>query len=318
MNALLKKPSQKDHLSRHNTWFLVVFTVLLINSDLSFAQLSLDSCISSAVKNYPLLKARNELDQIYNISLEKNRSVNYPRFNLSGQGKYQSDVVELDVETPFGGLDFPQVPHFQYNAALNASQVIYNGGIKSIEKEMIINDFNAGKAELDVAERELKERVQKIYLDILFMEKQIQVIRLMDKTIQSGIDRLTVGYEGGVVPEIDIELLRAEKISLGRKYIRMEESRKALVERLALICGIEIKPSEEFIVPFAEFEALKPLRPEYLVFNARMKSLDLKKEKLGIKRVPQVSAFGQAGYGRPGLNMLSDKWQDFYIVGLQL
>jgi outer membrane protein TolC len=318
MDSLKVKLYHIDDFRNSFKRLAIILVSLLMSFNLCHSQVSLDSCIAGAVKNYPVLKARSEIDQIYQISLDKNKSMNFPRFSISGQGKYQSDVIELDVETPLGGLDFPAVPHFQYNAALNATQVIYNGGLKAIEKEMIINDFNAGKAELDAAERELKDRVQKIYLEILLREKQIEVIELMGNTIQSSIERLTAGYEGGVVPEIEIDLLRAEKISLDRKYLTLDESRKALIQSLALICGMGIKPSDEFEIPFAEFVTIEPQRPEYHLYNARLKSLDLKKEKLGIKRVPQLSAFGQAGYGRPGLNMLSDKWQDFYIVGIQL
>ena len=38
---------------------------------------------------------------------------------------------------------------------------------------------------------------------------------------------------------------------------------------------------------------------------------------MGLKTIPRLSAFGQAGFGRPGLNFMSDEWQDFYVMGLQ-
>jgi len=33
--------------------------------------------------------------------------------------------------------------------------------------------------------------------------------------------------------------------------------------------------------------------------------------------LPKVNAFGQAGYGNPGLNMLDNSFQTFYMVGLK-
>src|SRR5665647_401646 len=41
-------------------------------------------------------------------------------------------------------------------------------------------------------------------------------------------------------------------------------------------------------------------------------------EVLSIARKPYVYAFGQAGYGRPGLNMLDNNFADWYMVGAGL
>ena len=284
----------------------------------SYSQVSLDSCLQSAYNNHPALKAREVIGDIYEYKLENNRRADYPRFSLSGQGKYQSDVVELDIESPFGDLEFPEVPHLQFSAALNASQVIYNGGKRGIEKQMIINEYEASISELEATRRSIRESVQEIYLGILLKEKQVDVIELLGHTIDLSIKRLEAGIEGGVVPEIDLDLLMAEKINLNKKYLSLEETRKSMVQSLSIICCIDIDPSVRLIVPTVDFIPLTPDRPETDVFRSRINGMDLKKEMLGLKRLPQISAFGQAGYGRPGLNMLSDEWQDFYIVGLQL
>ncbi|MDA3820468.1 MAG: TolC family protein, partial [Candidatus Delongbacteria bacterium] len=45
--------------------------------------------------------------------------------------------------------------------------------------------------------------------------------------------------------------------------------------------------------------------------------LEVQKEMLFTQRYPQLAAFGQAGYGRPGLNMLSDDFEPFAIVGVK-
>jgi len=39
---------------------------------------------------------------------------------------------------------------------------------------------------------------------------------------------------------------------------------------------------------------------------------------LGSKNLPRLSAFGQAGYGRPGYDMLKNKFDDFYTIGARL
>jgi outer membrane protein TolC len=36
------------------------------------------------------------------------------------------------------------------------------------------------------------------------------------------------------------------------------------------------------------------------------------------RRIPVLMAFGQAGYGRPGYDMLNDNFDDYYMVGIRL
>jgi outer membrane protein TolC len=42
------------------------------------------------------------------------------------------------------------------------------------------------------------------------------------------------------------------------------------------------------------------------------------KELTGKKRLPQLYAFGQTGYGKPGYNMMSEDWDYYYMVGAGL
>ena len=45
--------------------------------------------------------------------------------------------------------------------------------------------------------------------------------------------------------------------------------------------------------------------------------MDISKEIITKNNLPKLKAFGQAGYGNPGLNMLDNSFQTFYIVGLK-
>ena len=59
-------------------------------------------------------------------------------------------------------------------------------------------------------------------------------------------------------------------------------------------------------------------RPEYQQFQATRDVLDKTGDALSSQLKPRLSAFGRAGYGRPGLNPLSDKFDSYWLTGLQL
>jgi outer membrane protein TolC len=59
-------------------------------------------------------------------------------------------------------------------------------------------------------------------------------------------------------------------------------------------------------------------RPELNYFES-MKTLTQNTSLLiNSKRMPTLAAYGRVGYGNPGLNMLQNKWDTYYFVGVKL
>jgi outer membrane protein TolC len=59
-------------------------------------------------------------------------------------------------------------------------------------------------------------------------------------------------------------------------------------------------------------------RPEYAQFARSRDVLARKQEAESAERRVRISAFGHAGYGRPGLNPIGDRFDTYFIAGLQL
>ncbi|MGD9558691.1 MAG: TolC family protein, partial [Mangrovibacterium sp.] len=66
-----------------------------------------------------------------------------------------------------------------------------------------------------------------------------------------------------------------------------------------------------------DFEA-EVERPELALFGLQSVSLAASSELLKKQRNPQIYGFGQAGYGRPGLNMLDPDFNTYYLAGAGL
>ncbi|HEX9151669.1 MAG TPA: TolC family protein, partial [Flavobacterium sp.] len=58
-------------------------------------------------------------------------------------------------------------------------------------------------------------------------------------------------------------------------------------------------------------------RPELKLFDLQNDQIEVSKEVISKNNLPKVNAFAQAGYGNPGLNMLDNSFQTFYMVGLK-
>ena len=57
-------------------------------------------------------------------------------------------------------------------------------------------------------------------------------------------------------------------------------------------------------------------RPELKYFDLLGNKIDQNSQLLQKARSPKLFGFGQAGYGRPGLNMLKNTFDPYYLVGV--
>ena len=85
---------------------------------------------------------------------------------------------------------------------------------------------------------------------------------------------------------------------------------------LVILTGKSDLTNTELIykVPQASFEQIIN-RPEFYLFNSKSEQLETSKKLLDKTRNPKLFGFGQAGYGKPGLNMLSNNFDAYYLVG---
>ena len=58
-------------------------------------------------------------------------------------------------------------------------------------------------------------------------------------------------------------------------------------------------------------------RPELNLLDQRILLVDMQSRMLNVKVTPKVSVFAQAGYGKPGLNMLSNDFDTYFLSGVR-
>jgi outer membrane protein TolC len=97
----------------------------------------------------------------------------------------------------------------------------------------------------------------------------------------------------------------------------MSATKKAYLDMLKLFMGLEQDTDLALEKPVAPSLEEKISRPELQAFELQKKIYDLRANLLKDKIKPRVSFFVQGGYGRPGLNFLSNDFEWYYIGGLR-
>lgn len=281
------------------------------------AQLTLESCQEKAYNNYPRIRqyALIEKSQAYNLSnVQKG---NLPQISLQGKASYQSDVTSLPFDFP--GVPDELQPHDQYQAVINIQQNIWDGGNIQGRKKEITALSKERQAEIDVDMYALRERINQLYFGLLLLSEQIKQNKLLQEQLSHSLNQVTAYCQNGIANQADIDAVKVEQIKTRQEAVVLRSKQEAYLRMLSLFIGESLTDKTQLEKPLASEPLSNEInRPELAWYSARQQRLFIQEQNLKNSFMPQFSLFAQGGYANPGLNMLQDKFQAYYIVGARL
>ena len=293
--------------------------ILLLPVQMVFAQneVSLDSCYTWARENYPNLKQSEIWQEITSLKKDNIKTNYLPQVTLNGQATYQSDVTKVDISVP--GISIPSVAKDQYKIYAEFKQSIWDGGISeaSAKLEDAVLQSNLNQFEIELYE--LNDQVSEAFFTALAIEKQMQVLVAQKKVLEEKLKKVQSGIQNQVVEKSAALELEAEILNIEQNELQLESGRKTALSMLSILTGKNISADAELNYPPAQtfnFEGFQ--RPEVEFFDTQKSQFLSQSDLLSKARNPKLFGFGQAGYGRPGLNMLQDKFDTYYLVGVGL
>lgn len=295
--------------------FLLVITTQVFGQELQ--SLTLEQSQELAQKNYPLIKQKELIKKTELISLENLQKGFLPQINISAQATYQSDVTKIPVSVPGFTIDPPSKD--QYKLLADVSQLIYDGGITKEQKALQQINTMVEDQKLEVELYKLKERINQIYLSILFLDEQLKQVDLVRKDIQIGIKRVDAQIANGVAFRSNSNMLKAENLKVEQRGIELRSSKKGLIDALSLFVGQTLSDNIQLEEPFSANADENPVinRPEIKLFTVQEQFISQQDKLISAKNLPKASLFAQGGYGRPALNLLKNEFDFYYIGGVR-
>jgi len=296
---------------------LLFFTLQI--SFLYGQELSLDSCQSMARKNHPLLKQAGIIDQISELRHQNLQVLNLPQFDLTVRASWQSDVTKMVLNIP--GVTGPQpLSKDQYKAYVDIRQKLFDGGVAKTRAELEEADRLVSKQQNETDLYKIKETVNTLYFNILIIQENLRIIDLKKSTLEERIKIFSSAVGNGVSLPNDLDQLRAEKLMTEQQEAELKSTRQTTLDLLGIVTGASITEMSIFSKPTISVPNISNdlLRPEIVLFTLQKSKLDKSAEVLTNSRKPYIYAFGQAGYGRPGFNMLDNNFSDYYMIGAGL
>lgn len=301
------------------SWFRKSIPLLLLMPVAVYAQtITLDSVQNLARKNYPAIRQKDLLRKTASLNVSNLNKNFLPQLSVNGQASYQSDVTSIDVTLP-GGLTFESPSKDQYKFTADVNQLIYDGGVTKQQKAIAEMHAVVDDQQVEVELYKVKEKVNDIFLSILYTDELIKQTELVEKDLQTGLNKVNAQVQNGVAFRSSANILKADLLKTGQRRIELQASRKALIETLALFTAQKMSEQSVFEKPSVASDLSNDIsRPEIKLYDNQVTLLAQQNKLINARNLPRTSLFLQGGYGRPALNLLKNEFEPFYVTGVKL
>ncbi|PXX31268.1 TolC family protein [Arenibacter sp. ARW7G5Y1] len=295
-------------------FLIYIFTIPLVVE--AQQTLRLEECFELVAESYPLAKQSGLLEKQVQLDIDALRTGFLPKLDLNAQATYQSDVTSLPIQLPNVSVEPPNKD--QYRATLDVNQMIYNGGLINASSKVKVAASKVNQQQLEVSLYGLKSQVNSIYLSVLLLQENQALLQAKEEQLKARIADVRAGVKYGTLLTSSEKTLEAELLKLKQQYIELSYNKSDLLQRLSLLIGRELSSAVNLLRPEVFMSEDKPKRPEIQLFDLQKEQIDYSLKLISKSNLPKVNAFAQGGYGNPGLNMLDNSFNTFYMAGLKL
>ena len=295
---------------------LLLFACLSV---LCYGQITIEECYTFARENYPLVRQYGLIGMSEKYDLNNASKAYLPQLSLSAKATYQTDVTGIPIEIP--GHDIPKLSKDQYQVLAHVSQVIWDGGATKASKEAVRAQGEVDRAQFEVDMYAIRERINNLFFGILLLDEQLRLNDLYLQDLQVNHDRIASYMANGVANQADLDAVRVEQLGAGQTRVQLRANRAAYLKMLSAFIGQPLDDTSKLVKPdiFSRPDTGAALqRPEMELFDAMEGQMETRRLAVNALNMPKLGLFVQGGYGKPGLNMLQDKFRPFAIGGAQM
>ncbi len=298
-----------------------VFPALFFSQEIR--QMTAEEAAQLAVQNHQQLKVSAQNINIARQNTEVVKLQKLPTITASTSQFYLGNAVAIDKD--FSNTTTIQMPHYGSSYAVQATQLIFKGGL--VNKSIELAGLREQLSELDLEKnrQDVKFLVISNYLDVYKIVNQQEVFRNNKKLAQERLKNVQKFYQQGMVTRN--EVIRGELAikNLDQGILTLVNNRKILNYNLTIALGL---PEDTQIVPVENLENKEAgIGMDYYMTLAHDSNPVMKSAKTNIDvadknidiiktdKMPTIAGFG--GYSlqkpittrNPVLDMYSGGWQ---------
>ena len=278
--------------------------------------LTLQQCYQLARENYPLIKRNDLLAKSKDYTVENASKAWLPQINILGQATYQSDVTQLPIKLPNATVE--PLSKDQYKVFADINQTIFDGGMISNQKKIAELQSQTEIQKNEVELEKLKDRINQLFFGIIQTDEQINQLDLSKSDLQNGLKKAEAQLKYGTILRSNVDVLKAQLINIEQQQIELKSLKSNFIKMLSFFTNKNLDEDTQLEKPEKLLLTNENNRPELKLFDLQKQLSESQKSLIKSKNLPKLGAFLQAGYGKPGLNMLKNEFDTFFIGGIKL
>jgi outer membrane protein TolC len=269
-------------------------------------------------RQFTLLVKQTEL-RLRNLSAER-----LPSITAEGQAQYQSDVFTAPSQQG-GGPIFPSPSKDTYDGHVSVEQAIVDPTI-GVRQQVERAQLAESEAEVRTALFDLRREVNDAFFGAALLAERRRIIAATITNLEKQLDEARVRVREGAALPSDTAAIQATLLERRQDDAEVEADRQAALVRLTELVKRPVSGTEPFARPDLTAATVQVrqgldslrIRPEYEQFARTRDVLARRQQQVSAGQKPRLSAFGEAGYGRPGLNPVSESFDSYYLAGLKV
>lgn len=300
---------------------IALFPALFFSQQIK--QMTARDAADMAVKNHQQLKVAAQNIDIAKQNTNIAKLQKLPNITASTSQFYLGDAVAIDKD--FSSSTHIPMPHYGSSYAVQATQLIFKGGLVTKSVEMAGLREQLSELDLEKNKLDVKFLVISNYLDVYKMVNQESVFQNNKKLAQERLKNIQKFYQQGMVTRN--EVIRGELAikNLDQGILTLANNKKILNYNLIIALGL---PSETEIVPVESLtDKESVIGMDYYMdlahdsnpqLRSAKKNIDVADKNIEIiktDQLPTLSGFGGYTLQRPVttrnpvLDMYSGGWQ---------
>lgn len=270
------------------------------------------------LRQLELQQSQSEL-RLRNLAAER-----LPAFLLEGVAQYQSDIVTVPLRSP-SGQPLLEPEHEIFDARLNVQQSIFDPSLAP-RRAMEHAQLAEAQARVRTSLFALRQEVNDAFFAAALLQERAAAIASTITDLERRLGEAAIRVREGAALPSDTAALRAALLQRRQESLEIRANRGAALARLAVLRGTPIADNAPLVLPvladavvlIRDSLAALRTRPEYEQFARSRDRLTRQESVVTASTQPRLSAFGRAGYGRPGLNMLGNEFDTYWLAGVQV
>ena len=294
---------------------LLLFSGLSVLVHAQESNISIDSCIQWAKRNYPIIKQNDAYLQQESLNKAAIRENWLPKIGFMVQATYNTEVVQFN----FPGMNI-NFPHDAYMAALSLEQNIYDGNQTKTQREMETANRELNVQQNEVELYKLVDRINQLYVNILLGKENLEILKLYKEDLSNRAANMKVAVENGMVLEASLSELEAEILKADQNITETQVNLASLYQNISFYTNHQITESTVFEMTSigGNNANVEIQRPEMKIFDIQSKLMEVRYAQTNVAALPHISVGVNGNYGRPGPNFINQELRFFGSANITL